>query len=206
MNLDVVLNELENKAANMTQAEKDELQSNIDEMLKRMSASTMASKFRYDKAFLRDGTCLKYGKGEYHVYMWLHADGTPFYVGMGKADRWKDPFSRNESFYVETSKLDALVVKVIDGLLKEEALEAEFCLSHYLSYNDFKLANCDNNFALISNEERADRKVGKYVRLLKKEYNAQTIAEAKKKIHPYKMDFDIALVREYYAWEYGNPA
>lgn len=201
-----LLDNFYNAMAKMTEEEKNKLRLEVESTLKRMEAYTTAAKLRYDRAFVRDGNCLRYGSGIYHVYMWLHADGTPFYVGMGKGDRWKNACSRNEKFFEETKRLDTLVCKVIDGLSVAEAREAEFCLSHYLTYNGYKLANLDNNFLNVTNVEQADKKVGKYVRLMKKEYNNLTVEEAKKKMKQYDMPCDYDLIREQYILSFGYPA
>lgn len=177
-----------------------------EKVCKQMEIKTYAGRLRYDRAFKREEDCKRYGDGEYHVYMWLHADGTPFYVGMGKGDRWKNASSRNERFFEETKRLDTWVCKIIDGLTSQEAREAEFCLSHYLSYNGYKLANRDNNYHRCVDEKQADRRVGKYVRLTKKLHNYLTIECAKSKMKPCELPYDLASLREWYVFEYGEPA
>lgn len=169
-------------------------------------ASWCASKLRYDKAFVQDDGCKVCGIGEYHVYMWLHADGTPFYVGSGKGDRWKNACCRNERFFEETKRLDTWVCKLVDGLTSQEAREAEFCLSHYLTYNGYKLANWDNNFHRCIDEKQADRRVGKFVRLMKSTHNNLTVELAKSKMTPRKMPCDYDIMRELYLDHYGTPA
>ena len=177
-----------------------------EKMCKQMETSRYAHHLRYDRAFKREAQCEVYGIGEYHVYMWLHADGTPFYVGSGKGDRWKNACSRNERFFEETKKLDTWVCKLIDGLTLEESREAEFCLSHYLTYNGYKLANHDNNFLFCVGKKQEDRRVGKFVRLMGKTYNNKTVELAKSKIKPCELPYDLVQVREEYILNFGEPA
>lgn len=164
---------------------------NIEEYRIRATASYYALLLRYDRAFTRDEDCQVYG--EYHVYMWLHADGTPFYVGSGKGDRWKQATGRNERFYEETKHLDTFVCKLIDGLTLQEAREAEFCLSHYLTYSGYKLANWDNNYQRCINQQQADKRVAKFERLIKKTHNNTTINQAISKMVPRKCRVSINL-------------
>lgn len=187
-----------------TDEQRKDFERKLQEASRLCEASYCASLLRWDRAFLRDEKCRKYGEGEYHVYMWLHADGTPFYVGSGKGDRWKST-NRNERFFEETKKLDTLVVKIIDGLTQQESREAEFCLSHYLTYNGYNLANWDNNFFRCIDQKQEDKRVGKYVRLTKSPHNSLTIEQAKEKIHPYKMKCDCELMRKQYILSYGSP-
>ncbi len=194
-----------NAVEKMTEDEKNELYTRLEEINKQIEAYVFASRMRYDRAFKRDSDCLLYGSGEYCVYMWLHADGTPFYVGRGKGDRWKNSIARNERFFEETKKLDTLVCKVIDGLSAEESREAEFCLSHYLSYNGYVLANWDNNYHRSVDEKQADRRVGKFARLMQKEHNQLTVIQAKLKMHPYKLPCDYNLMYEQYVINFGIP-
>ena len=194
----------ERQVNQMTEQEKQKLLSQMDEFGKMAEASYYASKLRWDRALVRDDSdCVKYDKGDYHVYMWLHADGTPFYVGSGKEDRWKNASCRNERFFEETKKLDTLVCKLVDGLSKEQSREAEFCLSHYLSYNGYQLANWDNNYQRSVNEQQADRRVGKFARLMMREYNEITVEQAKKKMKPFTMPCDYDLILEQYELNYG---
>lgn len=187
----------------MTEEEKQKLYKAIENDRKIIQARYRATVLYYEKAFVQVEDCEYFGEGEYCVYMWLHADGTPFYVGMGKGDRWKST-NRNERFFEETKKLDTFVCKVVDGLSSEQAREAEFCLTHYLTYNGYKLANWDNNFTRVNNERSADRRVGKYARLMLEKHNKMVIEQAKNKMKPYEIPFDYELVREQYIYKYGN--
>jgi hypothetical protein len=67
-----------------------EMLMSVEQYRKNAEASYYAMLMRYDKAFMRDEDCLHIGDGEYCVYMWLHADGVPFYVGMGKGNGHHD--------------------------------------------------------------------------------------------------------------------
>lgn len=203
--LNTVFEDFLKAAEKMTEEEKSSFNTRVEETKKYIEASVFASKMRYDRAFKKDSNCLLYGTGEHCVYMWLHADGTPFYVGRGKGDRWKNSIARNERFLEETKKLDTLVCKVIDGLSVDESCEAEFCLSHYLSYIGYNLANGDNNYQRSVNQGQADRRVGKFTRLMQKEHNKLTLEQAKLKIHPYKMPCDYNLMYEQYVNNYGVP-
>jgi hypothetical protein len=182
-----------------------EMLMSVEQHRKNTEASYYAMLMRYDKAFMRDEDCLHIGVGEYCVYMWLHADGVPFYVGMGKGNRWKST-NRNERFFEETKKLDTFVCKVISGLNSQQAREAEFCLSHYLSYNGYKLANWDNNYQRSVDEKQADRRVGKFVRLIKEKHNEITVEQAKTKMIPHELPCDYDLMCKWYAMSYGYPA
>lgn len=190
---------------NLTDEQREEFKRQLEETHKYSEASYYSSLLRYNRAFKQDRDCREYGDGEYHVYMWLHADGTPFYVGMGKGDRWKQASGRNERFYEETKQLDTLVCKLVDGLTSQEAREAEFCLSHYLTYNGYKLANWDNNYHRCIDEKQADRRVGKYVRLMKKSHNYLTVKCAKSKMTTYKIPYDYNLMYKVYTSHYGTP-
>jgi hypothetical protein len=190
----------------MSDEERESLFTKIQENLKVTEASYLATNLYYTKALERlESNCVYYDEGDYHVYMWLHADGTPFYVGSGKGDRWKST-NRNERFFEETKSLDTLVCKLVDGLTQQQSREAEFCLSHYLSYNGYKLANWDNNYQRSVDEKQADRRVGKFTRLMKEEYNKLTVEQAKKMMKPYKFNCDYNMVLEQYAFKYGLPA
>jgi hypothetical protein len=171
----------------------------------RARASYYACLLRYDRAFEQDDDYQVYGDGEYHVYMWLHANGTPFYVGSGKGNRWKQSKGRNERFYEETKHLDTLVCKLVDGLTSQEAREAEFCLSHYLTYNGYKLANWDNNYQRCVDDKQAKKRVEKFVRLMKKDHNNTTISRAISKMIPHKMPCEYKFIREQYEINYGIP-
>ena len=190
---------------NLTDKQREELQRKIEESRRNCEANHCATLLHYHRAFERDDYCQMYGDGEYHVYIWLHADGTPFYVGSGKGDRWKQACGRNERFYEETKQLDTLVCKLIDGLTLQESREAEFCLSHYLTYNGYKLANWDNNYRRCINQKQADNRVGKYVRLMKKLHNYLTVECAKSKMKPHKMPCDYNLMYEFYVKNFGIP-
>ena len=96
--------------------------------------------------------------------------------------------------------------KVIGGLNSRQAREAEFCLSHYLSYNGYQLANWDNNYQRSINEQQADRRVGKFVRLMMEDYNEATIEQAKTKMKPRKFPCDYDLMCKWYAMSYGCSA
>ena len=192
------------QARQMTEQEKAHMLALSEQSLKNAETSLCVTLLRYDKAFIRDENCLYCGDDEHYVYMWLHADGTPFYVGMGKGDRWKST-NRNERFAEETKKLDTLVCKVLGGLTVEQAREAEFCLSHYLSYNGYVLANWDNNYQRSVDEKQADRRVGKFTRLMRKEHNQLTVVQALLKMHPYKLPCDYNLLYEQYVDRYGIP-
>lgn len=189
---------------NFSDEEKREFAEQFEKIFSNAEARWCACKLRYDRAFKRDENCKVYGIGEYHVYMWLHADGTPFYVGSGKGDRWKST-NRNERFFEETKKLDTWVCKLVDGLTSQEAREAEFCLSHYLTYNGYELANWDNNYHRCINQEQADKRVGKFVRLMKKTHNSITVECAKSKMTPCKMPCEHKIIREQYELSYGIP-
>lgn len=187
--------------SNLSDKEKQQLKEKYEKAKMLCEARHCAFLLRYDRAFKREDNFERYGNGEYHVYMWLHADGTPFYVGMGKGDRWKNASARNERFFEETKKLDTWVCKLIDGLTQQEAREAEFCLSHYLTYNGYKLANHDKSFYRC----QEDRRVEKFVRLMKKTHNAITVEQAKTKMTPCKMPCEPKLIWEQYKLNYGIP-
>lgn len=206
MNIGDLLENFQARVDQMSEREKAKMNEKIEQFNNTLTASRYASRLRWEKALFQDTKdCVLYGEGEYHVYMWLHADGTPFYVGSGKGERWKNACCRNERFFEETKRLDTLVCKLIDGLTKEESREAEFCLSHYLSYSGYVLANWDNNYQRSVNETQADRRVGKFVRLMKKDYNNIVVEQAKKKMKPYDMPCDYNLIYEQYVVSYGYP-
>lgn len=189
----------------MSEQERADLQRQLDESSQNAEASYLASRLRYCRTLKQnEKDCAHCGDGEHYVYMWLHADGTPFYVGSGKGDRWKST-NRNDRFFEEADKLDALVYKLVDGLTLEESREAEFCLTHYLSYNGYKLANWDYNYQRVKNQEQGDRRVGKFERLKNKTINKLTLEKATSAMHPHSFDCDIERVYYWYDCNYGLP-
>lgn len=189
----------------MSEEERLDFQKQVDEFSQNVEAQGIAQRLRYNRALRQnDKDCVRCGNGEYYVYMWLHADGTPFYVGSGKAERWKS-INRNESFFEEADKLDALVYKLVDGLTLEESREAEFCLTHYLSYNGYKLTNGDYNYQRVKNQEQRDRRVGKFERLKCKRINKLTLENAMNAMHSHSFEFDLKRVYYWYDFNYGLP-
>jgi hypothetical protein len=77
---------------------------------------------------------------------------------------------------------------------------------HYLSYNGYKLANWDNNYQRSVDEKQADRRVGKFVRLMKENHNEITVEQAKTKMIPHELPCDYDLMCKWYAMSYGYPA
>lgn len=202
--MDELIKKAQEQINGMSEQEKQRLLSLVEEDCKIATHRYYATLLHYTKALSQNEDCEWFGEGEYCVYMWLHADGTPFYVGSGKGNRWKST-NRNDRFFEETAKLDTFVVKIVDGLTQEESREAEFCLSHYLSYNGYRLANWDNNYTRCVDEKQADRRVGKYVRLINKPHNKLTIEQAKKKMRPYETTLDLSMIHECYVQKYGYP-
>lgn len=189
----------------MSEGERSDFQRRVEEFSKSVEAQGVAQRLRYNRALRQnDKDCVQCGGDKYYVYMWLHADGTPFYVGSGKGDRWKST-NRNESFFEEADKLDALVYKLVDGLTLEESREAEFCLTHYLSYNGYKLANGDYNYQRVKSQEQRDKRVGKYERLKGKRINKLTLEKAITAMHPHSFEFDLEQVYYWYDLNYGLP-
>jgi hypothetical protein len=206
MTTNELYNEWVEQVNKMSDEDRESLFNRVQESLKIAEASCLATNLYYSKALKQsENDCVYYGEGEYHVYMWLHADGTPFYVGSGKGYRWKST-NRNERFFEEAKKLDTWVCKLMDGLTQQQSREAEFCLSHYLSYNGYKLANWDNNYQRSVNERQADRRVGKFVRLMSKEYNKLTVEQAQKMMKPLEFECDYNMVLEQYTFKYGLPS
>lgn len=92
------------------------------------------------------------GDGEAYVYLWKHLAGDVFYVGSGVKNRWKSKYRGND-FLKEIDAGDALVYKVVDGLLRQDA----YFWEQYLSYS-FQMARCgltNGDHRLTSNKREA---------------------------------------------------
>lgn len=91
--------------------------------------------------------------GEHYVYVWRHCWGDPFYVGMGKGDRWTSRGGRCDEFYYHLDAGDAVVYMLLDGVDSKTAHEYERYVSGSLSLAGYELANRDNNTRTKSEQE-----------------------------------------------------
>lgn len=91
--------------------------------------------------------------GKFYVYLWRHLNGPVFYIGSGTGKRWISKSARNEDFYRNIDKGDAVVYKVIDGVSEEVARTIEKYLSVCFWLGGCMLANKDNSVS-ESNKDR----------------------------------------------------
>lgn len=128
----------------------------------RTNAEFKASQLRWNGYLFSDeSTALSLSEGEYYVYMWSHAWGNPFYIGMGKGDRWLARGNRNNDFFKHLDDADAVVRKLVVGLDEKTARIYEEYISVNLSMAGIELANHDNN--IIGKNEKI--KAGRTARL-----------------------------------------
>lgn len=143
------------------------------------------------------------GKGEYYVYLWMHMDGTPFYVGSGKNGRWiaAKGKTRDDRFIAETERMDAVVYQIVTGLGEQEARDIEFCIIHNLSSHGFNLAQRTYNYQRL-NEEKKEKQTKKYNKM-RNERVAQA-EEALNKVLGFERDYDLDGIWKEYDQNYGR--
>lgn len=93
-----------------------------------------------------------FNDGEAYVYLWKHKNGTVFYVGSGKNDRYRSK-NRNESFLEEINKADAVIYIIADGMNTKDAREIERLVSGVFTCNGQNLCNKDNKVDPNDKEE-----------------------------------------------------
>lgn len=157
-----------------------------------------ASNLRWHRcidSFPHDG--VKLGDGECYVYLWMHLNGAPFYIGSGKQNRWLSvgTGARNNLFEKATEKMDAVVYKVATGLDDQEARNIEFCLIHLLTYEGNFLAQRSHNY-LIESEKTQIKSHQRYKKL--RNFRVVQAERALYNILSIKRDYDLEKIWKEY--------
>lgn len=131
----------------------------INDMVHVSGLATRASMLRYTGYLTtEDRECVSCDEGDWHVYVWKHAWGDPFYVGSGKNHRWTDKNPRCDEFFLHLDHGDAAVYLLLDGVDQKTAHLFEKYVSENLSEAGYSLANGDNNMAYASEAARERRR------------------------------------------------
>lgn len=191
-----IFNDLTKFCEGLSQEQKDDLCAKIEASRKMVDIRNYAGNLRYRDALAWDDkNAVVLGDGEYYVYMWSHIDGTPFYVGQGKGDRWRNR-GRNTMFFDHLQKHDAIIYKIAVGLTKEESLEAEFCCIHALSSVGYNLSNVTHNYNLCVSKEVEQKRNKRYDYLMLNKKHTAVVDSIISKLKPYKLEYDLAEIQE----------
>ena len=141
--------------------------------------------------------------GNYYVYMWKHLDGTPFYIGSGKGNRWlaHGLKARTSDFLEHLNRKDAIVDIVSCGLTEEKAREAEFCCVHSLTAMGFNLAQTVWNCHKI-NGDAIQKQADRYDYLMTYPHCRDTVEAVETLLNAKEDKYDLAAIHEIYENEY----
>lgn len=127
--------------------EKMSLSQKIDFVIYTRRRFTSRGMYNYDGFWeKRTSFCAHFSLGDSYVYCWKHVDGDVFYVGSGRNLRMTTKSGRNDDFFKEIDKGDAIVYLIADGLDPNAALHYEHYISNSFTNAGIKLANKDVSF------------------------------------------------------------
>lgn len=182
----------------LTDEQKAEVDAHIDDMITYANNGMRATNLLFHG-------CLDYHEpnkwGEssgWYVYLWKHIDGSPFYVGSGKGDRWLNfkEHSRTNAFIKEIKKRDAIVYKLIDELDEQDARDAESCCIHYLSANGYNLAQTQWNYSLVKKDDRKAERVNTYGEKMKNPICIKAVSVLLEKLKSEENDYDLKEIHQ----------